>query len=91
MSRPPDGSEPPQSDIQRKAQYIVQLLVGVGMSEREYREKLLLIKDQLEEIYWLGYARATAKDVFRRETVKPPSPPEGWDTEIEFIEVDDEE
>lgn len=89
MNKPPDGSDPPSGELFRFSQYIVQLLAGIDMRPEEYAEKVDLTREQLEKVYWLGYSRAASKDVFRRPTVKPPSPAGDWALDPEeLIEID---
>ena len=82
MDRPDDASDPPEHEIFRAAQYLVQLLAGMEMRPEEYTEKVELAKLELEKMYWRGYRRASAKDVFRRPTVRPP-PDEELDLDLE--------
>lgn len=90
MVSKPDSGKPPENELFRKAQYIVQLLAGIKMRSDEYQEKVDIVVEQLTAVYRLGYAHATARDVFRRETVRPPTPPGGWDVEIDLDEDPDE-
>ena len=89
MDKPPDGSNPPDGDLFRTAQYLVQLLAGIDMRPEEYAEKVDLIKVELEKVYWKGYQKAAEKDVFRRVTVRPPTPPGGYPLGIDWSEDED--
>lgn len=89
MAKPKDGSDPPKSLMFRKAQYLVQLLVGIDMGAEEYTETVDLVREQLEEVYWMGYQKSASKDVFRKETVRPPTPPGSWEVEIDLNKEDE--
>jgi hypothetical protein len=54
----------------------------------KYQEKVLIVVEHLEAVYKNGYAQAVAEDVFRRDTVRPPTPPGGWDAAVDDIEID---
>jgi len=91
MAEEGDKPNPNAPDLFHKAQYLIQLLVGSDLSPEDYSENLELVREKLEEIYWIGYAKASSRDVFNRTTAPPPTPNKTLQSEIDLAAGPDDE